>query len=320
MEQADIHTILQSLAAANGAPESLDARGAEPCVKYDFANPEHLPSEFLYALEKINTTIGRVFSSLLSEYSLSPVHVESYGVTPMPFRQYRQGLPDLPAIATFTMNPLEGVGLFDIDAPLVWYLIDHGLGGSSPVVTHQRELTQIERGLLEDLLQRLLREIGKAWEVLGTLRPNLQESGLDPSFIHTAHAEDRLVVCSFGITLSTLVGHCTYAIPVRSLDFQRLLDHARNAGESSAESQPVRMQENLPAIPMPVQACLHGMSLSFGEVAALRAGDIIQTDCRVDDPIEVRIGNRLCFYARPVTANNTLAIEILTEAKETNHA
>ena len=323
MEQTDINTILQALIAENGATPSADTTGDASCSVYDFANPEHLPSEFKHQLESIHVAIARALSGLLSEYSGATIQVEPLAISQQTFHQYRESLPKTAEIATCTIHPLEGQALCTLDAPFVEYLLDCGLGGFGDAVATPRAFTPMERGLVDDLFQRIFRELGKAWEVLAPIRFNLQDSGGNSAQLRALQPDDRIVICPYAVCLPRFSAQCTYGIPARSLDFERLANRAQSwdagARGLSPEQQHAQISEQLLTIPLPLHACLRNMSLPFREVAMLQVGDIIQTDCRVDEPLELYINSQPSFYIRPVTVKNTLAVEILSEVEEQHY-
>ena len=324
MDQTDLNAIIQTLAAENGADFGMTGAGTDQINKYDFARPENLPSEFTRALENVNTGVARALSGIFSSYSSAAVQVESISINQLSYRQYCQSLQDITAIGIFTIAPLDGSALFEMNAQLAWYILDRGLGGPGEVLDNPREFTMIERGLLDDLFRRILREIGKAWEALVPMRPSLRETTTNPTIVRTAHPDDRMVVCTFGAFLPEITGHCTYCIPVNALDFERLLNREQawdaDARELSLEQQGVQVVDNLQEVPLTLQACLRGVPLSFSEVSALRVGDIIEMDLKVTEPLELRIGNCTRFSVRPVTAGDTVAVEILSEGEEKEDA
>lgn len=327
LQQNDVDALLAALVSSqeteNGVPIKSSNRSFNEVKIYDFVRPDNLPSEFLRALENINSSFGRVLAGLLTGYLSLSVQVETLSIDQMTYRQFCNAVPELTTLVTFSIGPLEGTALFELNPHLAWYLIDRGLGGQGELIESPREFTAMERGLLDDLFRRILREFGKTWETLLPLKPTLREVLHNPTIVRTVQPDDRMVVCSFGITMSGISGMCNYCIPISSLDFERLLSSDNNWESPglivSTQQEQERVEELLLNTLMPVRACLPDLIVPVGELASLRAGDIIHLDTMLDDPVIVRMGNVACFSGRPVTMKDRMAVEIIAEQSEEEH-
>lgn len=319
LQQNDIDGLL---AALNASQESGVSHGERPFSEvkiYDFARPDNLPSEFSRALDNINASFARALSGIFTGYLSMGVQVEPLSVDQMAYRQFCNSVPEITAMCTFTINPLEGSALLELNPHLAWYLIDRGLGGQGEVIESPREFTSLEKGLLDDLFRRILRELGRAWGTLCPLNPSLREISSNPMITRVAQPDDRMVVCSFGITMPGVTGVSTYCIPVSSLDFERLLN-SENAWDipsaNQAEVDTAILEENVLHISLPIRACLPDITITIGELASLSEGDVINLDARVGDPVEIRAANERCFLANPVAVKDAVAVEIVGDYLE----
>lgn len=323
LNQGDIDTLLAALVASQetGAGAAQTTHESYDEIKiYDFARPDNLPSEFLRALDNINASFARSLAGMLTGFLSAGAMVEPLSVDQMTYRQYCHSVPDVTALATFTIAPLVGTALFEMNPHLTWYLLDRGLGGDGEVLDAVREFTPLERGLLDDIFRRMLRELGKSWETLVPMKPVMRELLSNPTIARIAQPDDRMVVCSFNITLPGVMGVSTYCIPVSTLDFERLLskDTPWDAPEEYIDPHliPQEIYDALQQVPVPVRICLPDLQMRFREIVHLTEGDVLHLDARVDALVEVRVQNVTRFVARPITIRDAIAVELQEEMGE----
>ncbi|MHB9130785.1 MAG: flagellar motor switch protein FliM [Armatimonadota bacterium] len=324
LQQSDINALLNTLQASqeSGRSDGGSDRRISEVKLYDFARPDNLPSEFIRALDNINAVFARAMAGMLTGYLSMGVQVEPISIEQMSYRQFCSSVPEMTAIITFAVSPLDGTALLEMNPHLAWYLIDRGLGGKGEVLGSPRDFTLLEKGLLEELFRRILRDLNKAWESLAPLRMTPREIITNPTIARVAHADDRMVVCSFNIAVQEVTAMSTYCIPVGSLDFERLLDRENSWEIHSAEEVAChdreRIVDTLHQVPMDLHVCLPDITLPLGELASLRVGDVIHFDAGVDSPVEVRVENHRCFLARPTTLGDTVVVELVGNSLEVN--
>lgn len=313
LDQQDINGLLTALTAAEADYGMEDSVFHEVKI-YDFARPDNLPSEFIRTLENINLTFARGFSGILTGFLSEEAQIEAFSIEQITFRHLCNEMPERTTLCTFTISPLEGVALFEMNPQIAFYLLDRGLGGAGQVDSSPREFTPLEKGLLDDLFRRIVQELGRAWDVLVPMRANMREVVSNAMLTRAAHAEDHMVVSTFAITMGAVSGMATYAIPFNSLDFDRLLSVDQSwSGDDEAllgQRDQQQLNANIQLTPMPVRACLHDQRVTLGMLATLREGDVVELDAEVTDPVEVRVANRTVFLGTTIRQRDIVAVEI----------
>lgn len=319
LEQSEINNLLNTLHAmqANN-PTSVDQKVLEVKV-YDFAQPEYIPSDFLHALESINQQFGRALAGMLTGLLSTGVQVEALSIEQMTYRQFCHQVPDVTVLGIFSMTPLDGTALLEINPHLVWYVIDRCLGGTGEIITTPREISLMEKGLLEELFRRILRDMSKAWEPLMPAHLQLRDLGTTPVTLRYAQPDDRMVVSSFSIVAQDINALCTCAIPISTLDLERLLNPEHQWDEEEQQRvarEQTKLNEAVAMIPLPVRACLPDIRIPIREINSLREGDVIFLNTAPTDPIEVRIANLRGLRGRPINLGASLAVEVIAIESE----
>ncbi|OPZ86018.1 MAG: Flagellar motor switch protein FliM [bacterium ADurb.Bin429] len=317
LDQQDINGLLTALTATAGAQGGMSESAFHEVRIYDFARPDNLPSEFLRAMENINQAFARGVSGLLTGLLSEEVQIETFAVEQITFRQFCNYMPERTALCTFSISPLEGVGLLELNPHLAFYLLDRGLGGNGEVDSTPRDFSPLEKGLLEDIFRRVVQELGRAWDVLLPLQPMIREVVNNALLSRAAHAEDRIMVCVFALTLGGNTGMATYALPLNSLDFDRLLSVGQAWGSEDPDSQQARdgeyLRECLLGLPVTTRACLRDQAMTLGMLSALHEGDVVSLDADVEEPVEVRAVNRVIYTGRMIRQGEKLAVQLQGE-------
>ena len=319
LQQSDINTLLNTLKASQASGIVSDSQITEVKL-YDFAQAENMPGDFVRVLENINRvyarSLGNTFTSLLN----ATVQVEMLSVEEMTFRQFCHQIPEQTVIGSYSLEPLEGLALLELNPHLAWHLLDRCLGGTGEIADLPQVFSPIERGLLEELLRRILRELGKAWESLVPVQFQLSDLASNTTSLRHVQADDRMVVSSFGITLQDLNGLSTYCLPVSSLDFEWLLDPEKTLDEDVRQvimREHQKLMDRFALVPVNVRACLPDTKVPIEELYSLREGDVLLLNAEVDEPIEIRIEHERCLSGRPVHMGTKMAVEVLC-AEETS--
>ena len=323
LRQSDVDNLLAALLATQESGVVGRGRTLSEVKIYDFAQPENIPSEIVRVLESLNAFFARSLSAMLTASMGEPVQIEPLSAEQMTFRQFCHAIPEVTTAASFTVNQTEWTSLLELNPHLAWYFVDRGLGGDGEILTTSREFTALERGMLEDLFRRILRELAKAWENASAVTFELIDLITTPSTAHIAQPDDRMIVCSFGIRLEKISGMSYYAIPISCLDFDRLLSgagKAANEGEELTPEQESRLiADRLMHIMIEVRACFPEMPILIGELADLRQGDVIQLAMGIDDTLALFVNDESKFTVRPLNNNAKVGVEIIDEIVEEGH-
>ena len=111
----------------------------------------------LRTLQMLHETFARLFAGSLSGYLRVPVHVDLVSVEQIPYDEYMRSLTSS-IINVFSMAPLNGQAILEVEFNIILSMIDRLLGGPGSMVKNTSVLTDIERALTESIIDRALRE------------------------------------------------------------------------------------------------------------------------------------------------------------------
>ena len=81
-------------------------------------------------------------------------------------------------------------------------------------------------------------------------------------------------------------------------------------GEAAASSVPTHEFEAVYDVPVKVHAVLGRSRMEIGELMRLRAGDVVELDRRVGEPVDMFVGNRLIARGEVVLIDNALGVTL----------
>jgi flagellar motor switch protein FliM len=254
--------------------------GANPAriEPYDFRNPLFLSEVELRRLRQLHEDFIRYLGSRLSllfrmEFGLKLARLHTCA-----FAKFAAALPSPVHACLFKTEPLVGIGVLSVSPPLALAMADRLLGGRGEPFKAERDLTEIEVTLLEDVIRIMLDEWADHWRSGQELRPAVIGHETSGRFLQTSSKDAIMLVLglevAFGECVDTLQISVPYAM-VEALVKQKLHAHRQKEG-AGAGPRSAAWQPAYDHIGMPVRAEWQAFEATLREVSCLRVGDVIE--------------------------------------------
>lgn len=300
------------------------SRSSGSPVVYDFRRPNKFNREHVRALQIVNETFARQFSTVLSTSLRAVSQVVAGPISQLSYDEYVREIPNPSHLVVLALPPLAGASMLHIPLPVAMGAIDRMLGGTGSGALPQRPLTDIESSLLRTLLQRVLRELAYAFESLTPLEPSVINQESNPQFAQIASPSDMIVVLSHDVRIGTAQGVTTLCIPFASL--QPVLDevtgNALLAGRVASDPASVKraLTAHVEAAPLPVAVTFPDVTLSMSEIIDLRPGDVVPLNHPVGTALDVSVAGVRRFSALPGRRGKRLACVITATSGDTTNS
>jgi flagellar motor switch protein FliM len=326
VEQAQLDSLLASLATITGHQRARRKGQGAPTVHearvHDFARAEGLPRSIMQALHTIYTPFARATGSAISMYLRTPVHISLLSVDQVTYDQFVRSVPDPTVIAVFSMKPLPGNGLLELNPSCGFWMIDRLLGGKGDIIKAPRPLTEIEHSLIEGTISIILSELAKSWQHVASITPDLQTMSHSAALAEIAKPADSVVVSSLEVTAGEMTGMASICMPATSLKLGPLSladsDSSKPAADlpSDAASTRSRIASALQSAPITCRVRIGTMRLSAEQLSSLREGDVLCLERGLHEPADFFVGKVRKFSCRPIDLGPTLAAEILSATSQ----
>ena len=156
-------------------PSSVAAKAA---VAYDFRRPDRIPKEQLRAIHLMHDFLARNLASSLGAYLRAYITVSLVSVEQISFGEFLQYLPTPTAISSIGMRPMDGNAVIELNPSLVFPMLDVLLGGTGASAGQEvREITEIERGIIEGVLRIVLHDLRETWAPVAEISFTIEATG-----------------------------------------------------------------------------------------------------------------------------------------------
>lgn len=324
LTQDEIDALLSTVSAGeNQAPQDTgsEERKLRSVIAYDFKHPNRVSKDQIRTLESMHDNFAGHFGSSLSTILRSIVDVDLVSVDQITYSEFIMSLVTPSSTYTFAAPPLAGVCLVDFNPTLTFSLIDRIFGGHGKVLETERELTGIERTVMNRLVGKMYHDLTVAWENIVKLEVSQVSFETNPQFIQIVPPGETVVVVSFQVKLFQSTGLLTLCYPyvsiepiISKLSAQNWIDATKRknlAGDREVNSK------NLLLVPIELSAQLANVDIRMRDFLEMKVGDVIRSGREINDPAEVLINRRRKYLARPGLAGRKRAIQIIADYDET---
>jgi flagellar motor switch protein FliM len=321
LTQEEIDSLLSAVSKGEvpDAPAAGSAnapRRSQTVLPYDFRRPNRIAKEQIRTLQMLHDAYARSVSSSLSAYLRSLVDVQLSSVEQVTYGEFMGGVSSPSVLGIFEMTPLKGAAIIDLNPHLVFPMIDRILGGPGRATIQVRELTEIERALVERVFRKLLTDLQQAWTQMARLQVKLLNLETNPQFIQLTSANDIAILVSFDIRMGDGQGVMSLCFPFAMLEplLPKLMTQRWFGTTPGVEGGQVsrELDSHVRSTPLEVRAVLEPIRIPINALTQLAPGDVLPLPWKDDMSVILEIGGRAQFVGRAGRKNRRRAVEITT--------
>ena len=262
----------------------------------------------------IHESFARQMTTVLSTLIRAIVASEIASVEQLAYEEFVNYMVQPTVIGLIEMHPFEGSMLIEINPALVFTIIDRLLGGRGTFIGTVRELTDIEKTVIERVIMRILELLEDSWSTVVDVRFRFESMESNPFFVQICSPSDMVLVVIMKLRISDVEGMISLCFPYFLIEpiMDRLSSQQWFASTSHKADPEMKtwLSNSIKQIKMPLAMELGHTVLSLNDVYSLQVGDVIKLDELKDSQIDVRVGNQIRFKARPGTLNGHMAVEL----------
>jgi flagellar motor switch protein FliM len=306
-------------AAATPPPApSAPAAPAEPALQpHDFRNSSLLSPRQMRKLRAHETQFLNALEARVELFLRSEFPLKLAGIQIVSYQKLTEGWAAPTHLILFKAEPLRGVSVLEIPLPLGLTIVDRLLGGPGRIEPTTREISEIEKALLDQIVQVILEEWCNNWAVIKPLKPTLLGCESNGRFLQTAPPQTNMLTLAIDARLGDCTGQIKLAFPYAALEpcLRQLCGGSESAAETPAPAPPAPAKWNrcLDDVALPVTAEWQGLELSARDVLHLKVGDVLQISPQLAQQVCLRLGEISKFNGRLGTLAGHWAVE-LTQA------
>ncbi|MDO5628654.1 MAG: flagellar motor switch protein FliM [Mobilicoccus sp.] len=286
---------------------------AEPQL-YDFRSPSRFSREQLRALQMACETFARQTATVLSTTLRIVAHASVEEIQQTTYDEYIAEIPNPSLLAVLNFAPLEGDGVFQLPMDLVMSVIDRLLGGPGTAKQPSRALSDIETGLIRNLVRQMVYELRYAFETLGGVKGEVQSLESDPQFLQLAPPSEPMIVAAFEIKLGDQVATSTLCLPVETISPVLETVHAKPEIElTGAKAEAAgHLKATMNEVGVDVRVSFSPIELPSRDILDLEVGDVLPLHHPTNQPLTLQADGIPIATAVPGSHGKRLACQIVS--------
>ncbi|ANE33158.1 flagellar motor switch protein FliM [Campylobacter hyointestinalis] len=305
LSQEEIDALLQVVDedGDTAAATEVNLHPEEPkqVIIYDFKRPNRVSKEQLRAVKGIHDKLARNLASQISSIMRSIVEIRLHSVDQMTYGEFLMSLPSPTSFNVFSIKPLDGNCVLEINPSIAFPMIDRLLGGNGDGFESNRELTDIEINLLDAILRIMMQRLKESWSMITDMYPNVEAKESSPNVVQIVSQNEIVIMVVMEIIIGNSSGMINLCYPVIYLEpiLSRLANRDIMLGETSAKkSRNKELKTLIGRAEVLYEAILGKTVISVNEFLNLKEGDILRLDRSADDKAIVCIDKKDVFLAQ----------------------
>jgi flagellar motor switch protein FliM len=265
---------------------------------YDFKRPNRVSKEQLRAFRGVHDKMARSLASQISSIMRSIVEIQLHSVDQMTYGEFLMSLPNPTSFNVFSVKPLEGSGVIEINPSIAFPMLDRLLGGKGEPFDASREFSDIELSLFETILRVMMSTLKEAWGPVMEVYPTVESKESSPNVVQIVAQNEIVVMVVMEIIIGHSSGMMNICYPVISLEpiLPKLASRDLMLNEtSSKKSRNTELQVLLGGAKVNVEANLGDAELTMMDVLELQIGDVVRLSSAADDIVTVSIDGKERF-------------------------
>ena len=303
LSQEEIDALLGAVASGEVGAEDTQrlAPGKALVTSYDFRRPKLISKDQMRTLQMLHDTFAKAFANTLSLYLRTIVNANLALVEQFAYGEFVMSLPNPTCMSIFSMQPLEGLAILEINPVLVFVIVDRLLGGGGQPPKEIRELTEIENQIILTVINMALDKFQDTWKHVSQVHCALEGRESNPQFAQITTLTDNVLLITLNVEIAENTGMVSLCIPIATL--APVLGHlSAEKWISSAQRSPDRAgrcTRFLEETDVGLQAVLGASQMTINELVDIQSGDVVVLDKHIEADIVLNVENSPKFYAKP---------------------
>ncbi len=320
LSQQEIDALLssrQQMAEADSG-ESLNyfsERNRQRSVNpYNFKRPRLFAQDQMRVLNHIHEAFARNLSGYLSAQLRTIVNINLYTIDQVLYSEYVLSSAPPSALYVVSVKELDQNLVIELDPRLIVFIVEKLFGGPGIFIDTPREISLIEKRIMERVTQNMFRELEKAWEDIFSFHLEHVAFESNAEFVQIIPGVEPVMVITLEVSVydkRTLLNICyPYLILERMLTRSGTKRWLKNVQSRLNGKVGTRIKQALSKVEVPLRAELGRTYLTLRQIGSLQVGDVIPLNRRIHEPLEVYVGDALKFRAEPGRTGKRHALRI----------
>lgn len=320
LSQNEIDSLLKALSSGELDVDEIKDKNEKQVKDYDFARPAKFSKEHLRTLEFIFEHYGRLLSTNLPVYLRKTVQVEVMNSEAVTYSEFSNSLSNPVLLGIINFAPLNGNIIVEIADNLGYTIVDRMLGGKGAPLERPREFSEIELLIVERIFNVVVNLLIEPWESVCEIEPRLERIETNSQYAQIISPMEMIALVTLSIKIGEVEGLINICLPYITLE--SVMDKLNtkywysNLQAKDEQEYSETIEALISKAPMPIKGVLGSSTISVNDFLGLQRGDIIRLDTKVDEELNIYVGNIKKFTALPGATGDNYAVRITSVIRE----
>lgn len=320
MSQEEIDRLLNQISSGEFDVDEMKNQNEKQVKNYDFARPSKFSKEHLRTLEIIFEHYSRLLSTELPAYLRKNVQVDVVNSEVVIYSEFSNALSNPVLLGVVNFEPLKGNIIMEIASNLGYAIVDRLLGGEGMALDKNRDFTEIELSILERIFNICVNLLREPWKNVVNINPRLERIETNSQFAQIISPSETIAIITISIQIGDVSGLMNICLPFICMEevmdklntkywFSTMQERDENSYEEAIETL-------ISKALVPVKAILGKSNISVGDFVNLQVGDVIRINRKVEDELDVFVGDIKKFKALPGSFEDKYAVRVTEIVRE----
>lgn len=320
LSQNEIDNLLKALSSGELDVDEMKNSDEKQIKNYDFARPSKFAKEHLRTLEIIFENFGRLLATNLPAYLRKSVTVDVVNSEVVIYSEFSNALSNPVLLGVVGMNPLNGSVIMEMASNLGFAIVDRLLGGQGNALEKEREFSEIELTIIDRILSICVNLMEEPWENVVKVQPRLERIETNSQFAQIISPTETIAIVTMNLKIGEVEGLMNVCLPYTTLE--PVMDKLNtkywfaNMQEKGGETFEKEIESMIRRSEIPIKAVLGKSKISVADFVTLQYGDIIRLNKKVDQELDVYVGNIKKFKALPGYFEDKYAVRVTEVIRE----
>lgn len=320
LSQNEIDSLLNALSNGELDVDEMKDTGEKQVKNYDFARPAKFSKEHLRTMEIIFEHYGRLLSTNLPVYLRKNIQVEVMNSEAVTYSEFSNALSNPVILGIVNFAPMPGNIIVELASNLGYAMVDRMLGGAGVPLERTRDFSEIELLIIERIMNVCINLLREPWENVTDIHPRLERIETNSQFAQIISPSEMIAIITINLKIGDVEGLMNICLPYMTLEDVMDKLNTKYWYSSMQERDEKEYTEAIEAMiskaPVPVKVVLGNSSISVNDFINLQVGDIIRLDTKVEQELDVYVGNIKKFTALPGASGEQYAVRVTSVIRE----
>ena len=320
LSQDEIDNLLKALSSGELDVEEMKGTDEKQVKNYDLARPSKFSKEHLRTLEIIFEHFGRLLATNLPAYLRKSVNVDIVNSEVVIYSEFSNALSNPVLLGVVSMKPLAGNMVMEMASNLGFAIVDRLLGGTGTALDKERDFSEIELTIIERIFSICVNLLKEPWENVIKVTPRLERIETNSQFAQIISPTETIAIITINLKIGDVEGLMNVCLPYTLLEPVMDKLNTKFWFSNMQEKDPTMYGEVIENVisktKVPIKAILGESKVNVSDFVNLQIGDIIKIDKKVDQELDVYVGNIKKFNALPGYFEDKYAVRITDVIRE----